>query len=223
MRMKKGLFIFALFVFQALPCIQLQAAVHYVVSVPKGGFIFSAPSFGSAPVGQVGIQGMQFDVVSQSGNFYSVRLPDDSMAYVPSTYSYIYKSPGQALGLGNSMRIWQTAYQFIGKPYVWGGTDPSTGFDCSGFIYYVFYSNGWKLPRRSSDQFKVGVPVHTEEMLPGDLIFFAKAPTEVSHMGMYWGSGNFIHASSKGGVKFSKLSETYYKLRFVGAKRLLSY
>lgn len=102
-----------------------------------------------------------------------------------------------------------------------GGDDPSTGFDCSGFVRYVFrHSVGSDLPTTSASQFHSGSKVARADMKVGDLVFFRTRGKRVSHVGIYLGDGHFIHSPSTGKrVSVSSLDETYWSRRFVGAKR----
>jgi cell wall-associated NlpC family hydrolase len=103
---------------------------------------------------------------------------------------------------------------------VYGGTTPS-GFDCSGFIQYVFAKNGVTLPRVSRDQYKTGSSVSFSNLKAGDLVFFSLAKNGiVDHAGIYVGNGQFINASSSKGVTIYTLG-TYWKSAYVGAKRVL--
>lgn len=102
-------------------------------------------------------------------------------------------------------RVVNYALQFVGNRYVWGGNDPHTGADCSGFVRYVL-SNvaGVGLPRTSRDQAKVGRAVSSSEMRPGDLIFYTNKSGVVNHVAMYIGNGQIVHAASrKSGIKIS--------------------
>jgi cell wall-associated NlpC family hydrolase len=109
------------------------------------------------------------------------------------------------------------AMQYLGIPYRWGGSSPSTGFDCSGFVMYVFSRVGVSLPRVVSAQYTVGVPVSRSELQPGDIVFF----NSLGHNGIYIGGGQFIHSPHTGDVvKISSLSG-YYTDNWVGARRVL--
>jgi len=113
-----------------------------------------------------------------------------------------------------------TSKQYIGVKYVFGGTTPA-GFDCSGFVQYVFAKNGITLPRVSRDQFKVGSSVSFSNLQPGDLVFFSLAKNGVvDHEGIYIGNGQFINAASSKGVTIYTLGP-YWKSAYVGAKRVL--
>ena len=111
------------------------------------------------------------------------------------------------------------AMQYLGVPYVWGGASPSTGFDCSGFIMYVFAQIGVYLPHHAASQYGYGVPVSSQDQLAaGDLVFF----DGLGHAGIYIGGGQFIHAPHTGDVvKISSLYEDWYASTYVGARRIL--
>jgi cell wall-associated NlpC family hydrolase len=106
--------------------------------------------------------------------------------------------------------------------YVRGGRDPSTGFDCSGFVRYVFaHAVGMQLPRNSASQFLAGLKVNRADMQPGDLVFFrTHGKHAISHVGIYISNGRFIHSPATGkSVEISSLKESYWAKRFAGAKR----
>ena len=107
------------------------------------------------------------------------------------------------------------AKQFLGYKYVYGGSSPS-GFDCSGFTSYVYKHFGYSLNRTSSGQRSDGIAVDKANLKAGDILCFT------GHVGMYIGGGSFIHASNpSGGVKISNLSESYYKSRYITARRII--
>lgn len=109
----------------------------------------------------------------------------------------------------------------IGVSYKTGGTT-TNGFDCSGFTRYVYQKLGLNLPRVSAAQYKTGTAVSKSQLRAGDLVFFNTLGAGVSHVGIYIGNGKFAHASSSKGVTISKLSQSYYANRYVGAKRVMS-
>lgn len=130
----------------------------------------------------------------------------------------LFSRGGHALG-----KVLQSALGFTGIRYRYGGVSPLTGFDCSGFVGYVFReSAGLKLPRASYQMAGVeGRQLTRKELEPGDLVFFAQRK-RVDHVGIYLGSDRFIHAPSTGGrVRTDELSSRYWKGRFVGGKRVL--
>lgn len=130
-------------------------------------------------------------------------------------------SSGSAYGTATADKIIATARNYIGVPYVWGGTSPS-GFDCSGFVYYVFKQHGITLNRTTATQYSHGTYVSKSNLQPGDLVFFQNTyTTGISHIGIYIGSGQFIHASSSKGVTISSLSNSYWSSHYYGARRVL--
>jgi len=107
-----------------------------------------------------------------------------------------------------STRVIPTAERYLGTPYKWGGTSPVTGFDCSGFVQYVFARNSVKLPRTSRQQAKVGaaMPRSFSRLAPGDLVMFAERGQAISHVAIYAGHNRIIHATSSGGeVRYDDL------------------
>ena len=117
-------------------------------------------------------------------------------------------------------QIVQMAQQYMGTPYAWGGSSPG-GFDCSGFIYYIYSQFGISLPRMSDGQFEVGRAISGDNLLPGDLVFFTTYEPGSSHVGIYLGGGLFIHASSAAGeVTITPLGKSYYQERYLGARRV---
>ena len=114
--------------------------------------------------------------------------------------------------------IIQNAYQYIGTPYVYGGTSPG-GFDCSGFVRYVFANYGVYLPRTADAQYEVGR--HVSSLQPGDLVFFSTDGYGVSHSGIYIGNNEFISATSSSGVRVDSLACGYWGRCYIGASRIL--
>lgn len=113
---------------------------------------------------------------------------------------------------------------FKGGKYVWGGTTPK-GFDCSGYVQYLYKKHGVNLPRTAWSQSKKGIPVNKKDLQEGDLLFFLtdkKRGIPVTHVGIYIGHGEFIHAaSSKKGIIISPMTHGHYADTFVSARRVL--
>ena len=114
------------------------------------------------------------------------------------------------------------ASQFVGYPYAWGGHSPDTGFDCSGFAWYVYQRAGISIPMHdAAGQLSAGRTVARGELLPGDLVFFVNTyKAGLSHVGIYAGEGRFVHAATQGqGVRYDALDSAYYDVRYYGASR----
>lgn len=128
-------------------------------------------------------------------------------------------SPGEREPQGAD--IVETALQLKGTKYVWGGMT-SAGVDCSGLIYTAYRAHGITLPRDADQQFLVGEPVKVSDLQPGDLLFFGKSADDITHVGMFKGDGQFLHASSSlGGVTVTDLNHAKYSALFQGARRVL--
>ncbi len=126
---------------------------------------------------------------------------------------------GQSVS-GNVKEILTYANTFTGVPYKFGGTTPA-GFDCSGYIHYVFQKIGYDLPRQADEQYTVGKKVEKSNLQPGDLVFFETYEPGISHSGIYIGDGQFISATSSSGVAVADIDDSYWGPRYVGAKRVL--
>ena len=121
---------------------------------------------------------------------------------------------------GNGSSIVATARKYLGYKYVYGGSSPSTGFDCSGFTSYVFKQHGISLNRTAAGQYSNGVAVSRSNLQPGDLVMFGKS--RINHVAIYIGGGQIIHASTPStGVRIDSLSTGYYNNNYVGARRIL--
>lgn len=114
------------------------------------------------------------------------------------------------------------ARELIGTPYHYGGRSPKQGFDCSGLVYYAHLQAGVHLPRTSYGQFKATQPISLRNLHPGDLVFFRLGRQKISHVGIYVGHHQFIHAPSAGkDVTIDDLNDPYWQRRFVRGGRTL--
>ncbi len=141
----------------------------------------------------------------------------------PTTYSALLGKSMPEVSRGSSAlgrRIVASSMQYLGVPYVFGGTTPS-GFDCSGYVRYVFANAGIYLPRTADAQYECGYPVSTSELVPGDLVFFSTYEAGASHVGIYIGDGSFINASSSSGVSIASLYSSYWGSCYIGARRVM--
>ena len=180
----------------------------------------SQPSSDSDLVYQLGY-GEKAYIIGFNCGWYKVQY-NGSTGYIRSdlmelTEKPIYNSTGSYISAGQELVNY--AMNFLGTPYVWGGTTTS-GFDCSGFTKYVYQQYGYTLNRTAAQQLGNGYSVSNLE--PGDLVFFNNTystSAAASHVGSYAGDNQFIHAAS-GGVKVTSLSDSYYASRYIGARRI---
>jgi hypothetical protein len=190
----------------------ITAPVIWVYDMPveEGGTTFATLLYGetitvvSTYAGWYGIEwGGAVAFVEKSG----VEIP--GFAELP-----IARFPNASVGA-----IIETAKTYIGTRYLWGGTTPN-GFDCSGFMFYIFGLHGIELNRSSRCQARMGTAVTRDELEPGDLVFFGST-SRINHAGMYIGGGQFIHSSSDatGGVRICSLNAAH--MTFVTARRIL--
>jgi cell wall-associated NlpC family hydrolase len=143
-----------------------------------------------------------------------------------SSGSSSVRIPRSPAPTASAARVLQTADQYVGVPYVWGGNTPQSGFDCSGFTRYVFARQGITLPRTSREQARAGTGVALDfaAFLPGDLLLFAEPDEAISHVAIYVGDGRIIHASSAAGeVTYLDLGgnrSAWYVQNMVAVRRL---
>ena len=140
----------------------------------------------------------------------------------PATAETVTSAAGST-GSATGAAIVETAKKYLGCPYVYGGMSPS-GFDCSGFVNYVYKLHGYSMYRVAKDiYYNNGTYVDKANLQPGDLLFFSNSSESVGHVGIYIGGNQMIHAStSQTGVIISDLGSNYYLQHYVGAKRIIT-
>jgi len=175
--------------------------------------IACAPEEGSDCCGHA-VMGSNLTFIKKEGHRVEVMLPSGRKGWVKEE-QVIFKP----VSSGSGEDIVETARKYLGVPYLWGGTTP-LGVDCSGFIFTVYKMNGYIIPRDAESQFNYCEHIEDEKLLPGDLVFFTTYLPGPSHVGIYLGEGNFIHASSSKGVTVSSINGDYYKCRYLGGGRL---
>ena len=156
------------------------------------------------------------ELVGGYGGWYKIEQGYVSSDYVAQVDASVAASSGKG------SQIAQYALQYVGCPYVYGGSSPS-GFDCSGFTTYVMKHFGYSINRTASGQMDNGTSVSKSQLQPGDLVFFnsGNSSKRATHVGIYTGNGQFVHAStSTTGVIVSDLNSSYYSSTYVGARRL---
>lgn len=148
---------------------------------------------------------------------------DGLRGFVSAEYIAVYEGTIPEFDTSAGQAAVEVAKQFLGVPYVYGGTSPK-GFDCSGLMQYVYNSLGYKINRVADDQMKNGVAVSREDLMPGDLVGFYSSPGSgyVSHIGMYVGNGTMIHAPHTGDVvRYASIDSDYFSSRFAGGRRII--
>lgn len=158
----------------------------------------------------------------------AVALADNQVASVLADPAAVADAPVDAIDYANTERLFR-ALALIGTPYHARGTSPETGFDCSGFVGYVFRSaGGIELPRTADGMFRLPVPeraqrVERADIQPGDLLFFriGHRRRHIDHVAIALGEGRFVHAPASGGqVRVESLDMPYWSRHFVGARRI---
>ena len=169
----------------------------------------------------------QVTITGFEEGWYAVKCQYGTEGYIRSDFLDLVNPTPVSSSSSSSSGIVALAKRYIGTRYVYGGAS-SRGFDCSGFTMFLYKQYGYKLEHSASAQFNCGYgyKVYSKSALqPGDLVFF-RDPSRArgkacSHCGMYIGNGQFIHASSSGGVKISNLSAAYYSRYYVGGRHIM--
>lgn len=160
------------------------------------------------------LKGEELEFVEELDGWYKVYV-DSEEGYVSAEYAHVEESLDTAVtmtellyGMGVSdvrVELCEYAKQFVGNPYVWGGTSLTKGADCSGFVLSVFKKYGVNLPHYSVSQSNSGTKISRDELQAGDLIFYADSSGTINHVAIYLGGNQVIHASNpKSGIKISK-------------------
>lgn len=206
----------------------------------------SGPGTGYASLARANM-GEQAYIIGFNNQWYKV-IYDSHIGYIRSDYLTLTEIPyenkaskkepfffknGNSTGItpsasalngnvsGKAQQIIANAKKYLGVPYVWGGTTPK-GFDCSGFTQYIFRQSGITLPRTTTEQYQIGTYVSKSNLKPGDLVFLQNTYRQgISHVGIYIGDGQMIHASSSKGIVISQLSSSYYTQHYYGARRVI--
>ncbi len=155
---------------------------------------------------------------------YVTIVPYQSTVTASAPVSVSTSSGSAATASGTRQQIIDYAAKFLGCKYVYGGNTPS-GFDCSGYVKYVFKHFGVDLTRTSASQYSNSVRIKKSELKIGDLVFFSQTAgsSKVGHVGIYVGGGQFIHAAAPGkGVRYDSLNSSYYSSHYIGSGRVLS-
>ena len=201
----------------------------------------SSPSTGSNRIDQLR-RGQTVNIIGFNSGWYKVRY-NNTTGYIRSDLVTLLEKPegnkgsaattnsgnGGSSSSGNvaptnnvGSQIATYAQQYVGYPYVYGGEGPS-GFDCSGFVQYVYGQFGYSLNRTATAQLQNGYWVSYDELQPGDIIYFGTTAGKASHVGIYIGDGNFVHAqNSSTGVVIPSLSTSWYANRYLCAHRIVN-
>ena len=203
-----------------------------VIYTKEYGFSYSEADMNSQTVSDL-VAGNLLKILGEDSDFYLVNYPDGRTAYIKKDEAKLFTEWYDALN-PNGETILKTAYRFMGIPYLWGGTS-TKGMDCSGFTKTVYYLNGIVLQRDASQQVNTGELVDTKDgwqnLQAGDLLFFGRKANgdkkeRITHVAIYIGDGDFIHAAGRVKINSFNPEKSYYsdyrKSGFIRAKRILS-
>jgi cell wall-associated NlpC family hydrolase len=210
----------------------VEAKAKEALVVKSGAVIRKGSSTKTAKLAKIGV-GKTVKVLGKAGKWLKIETSNGLVGFVfadlvktdiqlAADRARNWRSPSYAdeIPTGGALDIIAEAKKHLGTPYVWGGTT-TRGFDCSGFVRYVYrQAEGINLPRTSREQAKFGMLVSKDDIQPGDILSFAsRGGTRVNHSGIYIGDGKFIHASSGGGrVRIDNLAG-YYRKRLITVHR----
>lgn len=225
----------------SLACAMLLCSTtsSYAATYPCTGYstgdsvnVRSGPSTSYQSYGKINY-GETATVLALENGWYQVSYSpaESGVAYISADYvsltapaerANVAVSYGSASSVSAGERVVQIAEQFLGLPYVYGGSTPA-GFDCSGFTSYVFKQLGYNLYRSSYQQIDNGVPVSKSELQPGDLLLFKRqGASRIHHVGIYVGNGMMIHSPQTGDViKYTSIVTGYYNNCYYAARRIV--
>ena len=194
-----------------------------------GSVLFASPILSQCPpaAGAVHFQpaaGSSVIVTCEQGRYLGVVMIDGSTGWISKsavrmTGEAIPPAQLETMLRGGRPDIVQYALQYVGTPYRYGGALPDN-VDCSLLVQTVFSARGISLPRTAAEQFEVGQPVESPNLMPGDRLYFISSTGRINHTGIYMGAGQFVHASARRGcVTTDALAESTYWRRFAGARR----
>jgi cell wall-associated NlpC family hydrolase len=198
---------------------------HTVSAVEMGPAIVTSPDAPlrtepSAAAGVIGAaaRGAEIDLLTAAGPWRKVLLDSGAIGWMAADHL----GTQDAINTANGRAIVQRAMQYMGVPYVLGGQSRA-GMDCSGLVHTVMRSLGKRVPRTAATLYEVGTPVARDALRVGDLVFFTGASRPgITHVGIYAGDGELLHASSGiGSVGLSSLDAPYYSRHYAGARRVL--
>src|SRR5207302_1968261 len=190
----------------------------FVVLAPKTRQFPVASRFSGSAVAQfvrhIVLSVVALAVLSMGASVAGVASGATTALAAPEAAPAPVRAPG--------VEVADLAQQFVGSPYAWGGTSPA-GFDCTGFVMWVYSQFGVGLPHNEAGQLASGAQVSAEDLQPGDVLVFANTYRRgLSHVGIYVGNGQFVHAvDERHGVTVSNLWDGYWAPRFVGASRAI--
>lgn len=170
-------------------------------------------------------EGTRFIVLGREGGKFNIKLQDGHVGWVEDDSVTLEEGgdplPGSSRNWSLRNDLVSRALSYRGARYRRGG-ESSAGFDCSGFVKYIYSLSGVKLPHDSRAMYNVGIPVDRPALQPGDIVFFANTYRRgISHVGLYIGDGKMIHASThRRGVRVDSLADSYFQRHYVGARRI---
>ncbi|HEX9251612.1 MAG TPA: C40 family peptidase [Ignavibacteriaceae bacterium] len=203
-----------------------------IIYTKEYGFSYSEADVNSQTVSDL-VAGNLLKIMGEDSDFYLVNYPDGRVAYIKKDEAKLFNDWYNSLN-PTGETILKTAYRFMGIPYLWGGTS-TKGMDCSGFTKTVYFLNGIILARDASQQVNTGELVDTKDgwtnLQAGDLLFFGRKASgdkkeRITHVAIYIGDGDFIHAAGRVRINSFNKSKTYYSQyrdnAFIRAKRILT-